>query len=215
MTITPPHRRSAPRRTWLLLGLAAAGIAACAVWMATGQVRHEHPARLPSPGAEIAHPPLRSPEVAALAAEPATARVDTVANDAAAPPRAIPELHDERALDDYLREIEARAAHDPEVAVMEIEDGIEAIHRLADQIGHDRAERKQRAFAERMDRIAATENADVQPDEIDPLVARYEQTSDARERDRLRRRYMAAIGKLGLVDRVRELGRMQRLTDQM
>jgi hypothetical protein len=141
--------------------------------------------------------------------------VDTLADEAttAAPGPAIPELHDERELDGYLREIEARAAREPEVAVMEIEDGIEAIHRLAGQLGNDRAERKQHAFADRMNRIAMTENQDVQPDEIDSLVAKYEQASEARERDRLRRRYTAALGKLGFIDRIRELERMQRFVE--
>lgn len=220
--VTPPHRRSAPRRAKPVLGLVAAGLAVAAVWMGTAPVRREKSGWISSARssarAEIAHPPSRSPDVAARPVEPATAQpVDTVADEAAAAAaayrRAIPELHDERELDDYLREIETRAVRDPEVAVMEIEDGIEAIHRLAGQLGNDRAELRQHAFADRMDRIAMTENADVQPDEVDSLEGRYAQTSDARERDRLRRRYMAALGKLGFIDRVREVGRMQRFIE--
>jgi hypothetical protein len=127
----------------------------------------------------------------------------------AAPPAPIPELHDERELDDYLRDIEVRAERDPEVAVMEVENGVEAIHRLADRLGNDRVDQMQHAFTDRMNRVSIRENEDAQPDEIDSLIARYEQASEIRERDRLRRRYMAAVGKLGFLDRVRELGRIR------
>jgi hypothetical protein len=168
-----------------------------------------------SAGAEVTHSPARFPGTTRPAEPAVVPPIDTAADKTAtaAPPPSIPELHDERELDDYLRDIETRAARDPEVAVMGIEDGIEAIHRLADQLGNDRAEQKQHAFADRMNRIAMTENADVQPDEIDSLVAKYEETSSAPERDRLRRRYTAALGKLGFIDRVRELGRIQRFIE--
>src|SRR5262249_50308753 len=99
---------------------------------------------------------------------------------------------------------------DPEAAVMEVENGIEAIHRLADQLGNERAEQMQHAFADHMNRIAIRENEDAQPDEIDSLIERYEQTSEVLERDRLQRRYMAAVGKLGLLGRIRELDRIQK-----
>ena len=192
----PAHRRG-KRWRWLI----AAGLAAAVASLGTARaLRDEAAGKSPKIGGALAH--RRAAGGGVRPAEPP-----------AAPPASVPELHDERELDDYLRDIESRAERDPEVAVMEVENGVEAIHRLVDRLGAERAEQMQRAFTDRLDRVAIRENEDAQPDEVDSLIASYEQTSEVRERDRLRRRYMAAVGKLGLIDRVRELGRIQRFAE--
>jgi len=171
-----------------VLALIAAGLGAAAIGVAAMHAMHDRSRAASSVGVG-GRPARPAPHVAT----PALGAVDRASE-----------------LDDYLRDIEVRAGRDPEVAGMEIEHGIEAIHRLADQLGYDRAEQMQREFAERMRRIIMAENADVRPDEMASLAARYEQTRDARERDRLRRRYVAALGKLGATERASVLDRLRR-----
>jgi hypothetical protein len=186
--MTRPDRRSGLGRTVRALALVAAGLGVVAVAIGAMHVLRgrSHSASTSASGDALTRPAER-------AGEPALGTVAAATT----------------ALDDYLHGIEARGERDPEVAVMEIENGIEAIHRLADQLGHDQAEQRQRAFADRMRRLAMKENEDVRPDEIASLAARYQQTSEARERDRLRRRYMAALGKLGVAERSRALDRIR------
>jgi len=130
-------------------------------------------------------------------------------------PQATPPLPESAgALDAYLATLEARARRDPYLASLDIESGVEAIHRFAEALGPRRATELDRAFTRRMTELASEADRDVTPQEIDSLIERYQATKDARARDRIQRRYLAAVSKLGPIERYAELRRAQRLVDQ-
>jgi hypothetical protein len=117
-------------------------------------------------------------------------------------------------LDAYLATLEARAQRDPYLASLDIESGVEAIHRFTEALGARRAAELDHAFIRRMTELASEADSDVTPQEIDVLIERYQAASDARTRDRIQRRYLAAVSKLGPVDRLAELHRAQRFIGQ-
>ena len=130
-------------------------------------------------------------------------------------PEATPPLPESvGALDAYLATLEARAQRDPYLASLDIESGVEAIHRFTEALGLRRATELDQAFTRRMSELASEADRDVTPQEIDGLIERYQTAHDARARDRIQRRYLAAVSKLGPVDRLAELRRAQRLIGQ-
>ena len=150
----------------------------------------------------------RQPRLADAASAVLTASVmAAAARPGVVPP--LPEQVDE--LEPFLARLTALAEQDPERALVHVERGIEAIDRLSEQLGTARAARMDRDFAERMQQLADRANRDVSPSEVESLVARYQAASDEDTRDRLFRRYLAALGQLGPVDRYAELRRIQQV----
>jgi hypothetical protein len=118
-------------------------------------------------------------------------------------------LKDERDLESYLTLLRERGESDPELARWDIENGLEAINHMTEQLGVDRATARAQAFVNEQRALAAEANADVTPEEIGPLVERFKATTDVAERDRIARRYFAAVAQLSPIERVIELQRAE------
>jgi hypothetical protein len=122
-------------------------------------------------------------------------------------------LHSEGDVDRYLGDLEARARRNGRVTALELEPGIRAIQRLADELGHERADEKLAAFAQKMTRLAAEVDGrerPAPPPDLDDLARRIERASGA-ERDTLVRRYQEATHTLPADEKLRELERLGRL----
>jgi hypothetical protein len=113
----------------------------------------------------------------------------------------------------YLGDLEARARRNRRVTALEVEPGVEAIQRLAGEIGPERTQEKLATFTQTMARLSAEldgRDRPAPPTDFNDLARRIE-AARGDERNALIRRYDEATRGLPPEEQQREIERLNRL----